>query len=300
MINRSFRQLLKKINEYIVRIIPRPVYIFLYCIVGAVINYLTVKRVSRITGLKSLRDLNMEDLKRSDTLFILGSGSTINDITDEQWEIIKKHDSVGFNFWLLHSFTPNFYVYEEHLDRKRNDIFYANLNRKIDEYKHLPIIVKDVEYKGITYQKIPKELIKNYYLSSEIVVPDFNEKKVSKNLKFMLKYYRWTNKRRIHVIPKKSGSLSYLLFLGYMMRYRKIILCGVDLNNNNYFFDNMDVLKPLNEGKGVHPTNISKKDNVPMERIIDMFNDVAARQGVEIYCGSKKSALYPRYPCYFD
>ena len=299
MEGRKFRHLLKKINEYTIRVIPRPIYILLYSIFGSTINYLTVRRVSKITGLNLISNLHLENLKRSDTLFILGSGSTINEITDEQWEVIGKHDSVGLNFWLLHSFTPSFYVYEEHLDQERNDIFYVNLSRKISEYKHVPIIVKDVEYKGVSLGKIPDELKKNYYLSTEIVIPDFDVQKVKKNLRFMLKIYCLINKKKIHVVPKKSGSLSYLMFMAFMMKYKKIVLCGVDLNNNKYFYDDMEVLKPLNEGHGQHPTNVGNEDNVPMELIIDMFNDFAKSYGVEIYCGNKKSALFPRYQCYF-
>lgn len=49
-------------------------------------------------------------LRTSEKLFILGSGLSINEIVD--WAHIAAHDSVGFNFWLIHDFVPDFYFIE--------------------------------------------------------------------------------------------------------------------------------------------------------------------------------------------
>lgn len=300
MKGRSFREFLKTANNCLTKIIPRPLYIFIYSLAASLINYITVRRISERFGVKILSNLPIEGIKTSDTLFILGSGSTINEITDEQWHHISQHDSIGLNFWILHKFVPSLLVYEEHLDPSRNELFYNQLyNRRMD-YKDIPIIVKDVEYKGVSYDKIPEELKKNYYLSIEIVIPDFSEKRVVKNMDFMLEFFGLVNKHKIRIIPKKSGSVSYLLFLGLMLGYKNIVLCGVDLNNNKYFYDHMDIIKPSNGNEKVHPTNIKTESNVPMEHIIEMFNQFARRKQITVYCGSTKSALYPKLSCYFD
>ncbi|MGC1298446.1 MAG: hypothetical protein WA869_25750, partial [Alloacidobacterium sp.] len=55
----------------------------------------------------------MASLRASDTLFILGSAWSINDISDERWQIIGRHDSVGINFWPVHPFVPRFFHFED-------------------------------------------------------------------------------------------------------------------------------------------------------------------------------------------
>src|SRR5277367_6231679 len=70
-----------------------------------------VKAASR-AGLPLLESLNLQRCKTSETLFVLGSAWSINDISDERWQIIGRHDTIGFNFWPAHPFIPRFYVFE--------------------------------------------------------------------------------------------------------------------------------------------------------------------------------------------
>ena len=58
----------------------------------------------------SAKKWNLSSYKQSDTLFILGSGGSIATCSDKQWETIGKHDSIGFNFWLLHEFVPTYFT----------------------------------------------------------------------------------------------------------------------------------------------------------------------------------------------
>lgn len=46
-------------------------------------------------------------------LFIMGSGSSVDDLTHEHWDLISDHTSIGINFWTIHSFTPSFYALEK-------------------------------------------------------------------------------------------------------------------------------------------------------------------------------------------
>ena len=58
----------------------------------------------------------LSDYKSSDKLFILGSGSSITDISDTQWAHIDEHDSFGLNRWPVHEFTPTYYTFEIRMD----------------------------------------------------------------------------------------------------------------------------------------------------------------------------------------
>src|SRR5262249_36622754 len=63
-------------------------------------------------GITRLSWVDLSQHRRSETLFILGSGPSINQISEERWRFIASHDSVGVNMWLYHRFVPTFYVVE--------------------------------------------------------------------------------------------------------------------------------------------------------------------------------------------
>jgi len=48
----------------------------------------------------------------ADTFFILGSGSSVEDLVPSDFEKIHSQVSVGINAWPLHHFVPDIYAYE--------------------------------------------------------------------------------------------------------------------------------------------------------------------------------------------
>lgn len=301
----KIRGTLKHLYFALRKIVPAPVFLALsfrimyYANKFAVMSFISKYKFSLLENL----DLSF---KKSDTLFILGSGSSINEYSKSQWEEIAEGNSVGFNFWLLHDFIPSFYVYEENLDEKRNNIFYEILESKKDLYAKVPFIVKDIEYKGLSVGKIPAELKEQIYLSIDLTVGASEEEL---DLFFMKgnQFITRKNKNGLNVILKKSGTLSYLIFLAQQMNYKKIVLCGIDLNNSNYFYDKPEYDEryptPSNYAnkEGVHPTNLNIEGNIPMEKIIAVIDEqILKPQGIELFVGSKKSALYPIVPYYFE
>ena len=90
-----------------------PVY-YLYCR----LRYYPPEKVIRNKyQLPLVDEIDLTAYKRSDTLFVLGSGPSINRIPQERWRAIAAHDSVGFNFWPYHPFVPTFYLWKVRLAR---------------------------------------------------------------------------------------------------------------------------------------------------------------------------------------
>jgi hypothetical protein len=48
----------------------------------------------------------------ADTLFILGSGASVEDLGPEYFREINSQVSVGINAWPLHHFVPDLYAFE--------------------------------------------------------------------------------------------------------------------------------------------------------------------------------------------
>jgi len=43
--------------------------------------------------------------RNSDTVFIFGSGSSLNDLSDQQWRDVERHDTIGFNWFVRQQFV---------------------------------------------------------------------------------------------------------------------------------------------------------------------------------------------------
>lgn len=302
----KYRNILKRIVSVLINILPDILFLNIYCYFSYYINRFAVVKLAEKHDVKRIREFNYLSYKTSDTLFILGSGSSINDYSKEQWDLIKKHDSVGFNFWLIHDFVPTFYVFEENADISKVDTFYKILHEKKEQYKEVPIIAKDVEAKGISVHKIPGILRRNLFLSTDIVLPEDDKNKFRSHLKFYLSFIGKLNNTKIEIIPKKRATLSYLLFLAREMKYKNIVLCGVDLNDSKYFYFNKSYESQLKPEKDlieehIHPTNQQLKTNIPISDTIELLqNELFTEDNIKISVGSKKSALYPRFDYYFE
>ena len=123
-------------------------------------------------GVNTIDNLNVQEYKKSDTIFIMGSGSSINTISEDQWNIISKNDSLGLNFWIIHDFIPTFYCYEEpNISGNRKKIFYDILNKKKELLSESPIIIKDLLPSKISFDRIPQNLKKNIDLSRDFDIP---------------------------------------------------------------------------------------------------------------------------------
>jgi hypothetical protein len=61
-----------------------------------------------LIGRRRYRRLTAGELRQrrnSDTVFIFGSGSSLNDLSDEQWREVERHDTIGFNWFVRQQFV---------------------------------------------------------------------------------------------------------------------------------------------------------------------------------------------------
>jgi len=83
-------------------------------------------------------DASVQQHKKSDTLFILGSGPSINLITESEWAHIREHDSVGFNWWMAHDFVPSFYL----LQFVKAEALLNLARDRSSAYKNVPLLLR--------------------------------------------------------------------------------------------------------------------------------------------------------------
>src|SRR5207237_8231370 len=113
--------------------------------------------------------------KRSEVLFILGSGPSINQIPEARWQVMAKHDTAALNFWPLHPFVPRMYFFESieaDVDRPRNEFLLGVLQARAADYQQTTKVATEIHGRGRqTIDAVPEAFKKNLYVAHSMPAP---------------------------------------------------------------------------------------------------------------------------------
>jgi hypothetical protein len=164
--------------------------------------------------------------KTNSRLYVLGSGSSVNDLTPEQRSQIHSCDSIAFNWFCNYpAISPTFYLIREQANipsRTRIDetpeIFLHNLQSR--RYHDTTLIISDVSNHSphaVNYTTLCKQLP-----NDGIITPDTYDGYFSDDL-FKGCYHG-------------ALTLCNVLHVAHYLRYFHITFVGVDLNDSRYFW----------------------------------------------------------------
>lgn len=185
---------------------------------------------------RQLIDLkSLKKSKNSERLFIFGSGGSINEINDEAWKEINKYDSIGFNgtfhlekvnftFKILRAGTEDPAIEDD--NKIKDEIIYAEyIMNKINKNKFLKKTI--FLFSSGLSQHFPNLLIGYKLWNTTNSIYQYHTNKID--------YYPQGNSLHRGLIHK-NGTLVDALTFGYYMGYKEIILVGIDLYDNQYFW----------------------------------------------------------------
>ncbi|HMD19010.1 MAG TPA: hypothetical protein VKH40_01740 [Alloacidobacterium sp.] len=265
-----------------------------------------VKAAAR-AGLPLLETLDLPSLRASNTLFILGSAWSINDISDERWQVIGKHDSVGINFWLAHPFVPRFFHFEDiaYDDQPiMYEAFQKLFERRSEAYANTLKIITEVSPIGgrQTIFELPEGMKKNLYVGFSMPVVARNEDELRTGLRYMRAIGAFLPRAKVAWLFKYGGSVIAMLTLGVIMGYKRMILCGVDLNQQDYFYQHPERYPECADWEFVsrtdpHLTTRRLPWLVPAQSAVYLFKELVLEpEGIELYVENRVSTLCPRVP----
>lgn len=226
-------------------------------------------------------------IKKSDTIFIFGSGWSINEIDTDQWGYFKKHNTIAFNWFLRGDFIPiDYYIVSE-----------ITKTEDYQELKDHPSISK--------YKKcLNKPCYKDSYIflnlnrtSSRIILEDellskrrfkFFRNKVNNFLHFSNSFDK---------IFHGNASLNDSIHIAYLMGFKKIVLVGVDLYDRRYFWLEKDQTREGDKKRGALCTDKHSYANRAV-KIMKKIRKILNKKGVEMYIYNKKSLLNTCLPIY--
>lgn len=258
-------------------------------------------------GLGSAAELDLRPYKTSDTVFLLGSGSSINQISDRQWQTIQQHDTIGFNFWPVHPFIPRIFVFESVAEVRQKGLFskfLSLLNSRADAYAHVPKIVteaKKLELRQIATELIP-EFKKNLYVGYTVSIVARAENELEAGLKFLAGKDYFAPDYKAGRLFKYGGSVIAVISLALKMNYRRIVLCGIDLGDSHYFYQDAARYPETAEWEFIPKTDVHLTARklpwmMPSQEVIYTFKRVILDpKAVELSVLNRNSTLFPRIP----
>lgn len=259
------------------------------------------------------RDIEAFDpaaVKRSDTLFILGSGSSIDELGEDDWRLIAEHDSLGINFWPIHPFVPTYYFYEPCLHEDRTARLAARLRTRREDYSR-PVLFsltrRWLEMDGAR-QPFDDDFVARTHFYSAYQLATNSRIVVAAALRLWAARVqgRIGDWRRTGILNHRTTADAATCF-GYLCGYRRLVLLGVDLKNSRYFWET----DPSQYDSAYLPRNLHDSPERPhavatphqlglvADDYLTLFDRLVLRpSGVQLFVGSEQSKLYPRIPLF--
>lgn len=253
---------------------------------------------------------NLARHKTSDTLFVLGSGPSINDISESKWKEIARHDSIGFNYFLAHPFVPTFYHME--LLHRDLDMFRSCYSQRRDAYKNIPFMVNYLHIEGEL-----KQPDLNFIHNLLVTVPRRYAGTSASEFHQILEYaYKRIEPKDSSYFVHNRASVSLMVSLAVLLDYKRIVLAGIDLNSTGHFFCDeryaceavrslldlrcQEATEPVSsDGKFLHITADPTlwPNHITIDRSLEIFSESVLKQrGIDLYVYNKGTLLYPAFP----
>jgi hypothetical protein len=285
--------------------LPHPLLLRAFLMKYALADLRMERKARRQNKLIPLSELNLSKFKKSDTVFMLGSGPSINAISQRRWAAIARHDSIGCNFWLFHSFVPTFYFYEAigYRSGKVFEAFQRIAEKRANEYANCVKVVTGLM--GLTPHFDlfrPEAWAKDLHTTYTVPVPARSEQEFEVGLRLLRKFGIFSRTAKVSKIFKQGSSITGLISLAVRMGYTKIVLCGVDLGNAEYFYQDSNLYPEaaqveLQSRQASHILMTPHRWKVLTDKAVEiMTREILEPAGVKIYVENPSSRLWPAIP----
>lgn len=175
--------------------------------------------------------------RKSDTVFVFGSGASLNGISDAEWERIRRHDAIGLNYFVHQRWVDVtiHYVRELELPLRRHRRYsrgailatarrFCDLARANPRYRDTVFFLQtdffaEVGKAIIGWQMLPKG--QPVFLYRGLRRPGIEEQ---------------PPRSLAEGLPRQAGAIGAGICIGRFLGWRHIVLIGVDLYDSRYFW----------------------------------------------------------------
>ena len=180
-------------------------------------------------------------------MVVFGSGASINDITDVEWQWISRQDTMGVNFWPLHPFVPKMLMFELDARESRRAEMMEVFARRAAEYRDTFMLTHTLDPHSVaTLRRLrrpfPDLAVTHFHkISNRAATPELLERR----MQLFARLYRAGLLRRPSVV---GGSMFRALSLGHLMGYDRLVLAGFDMNGSPNFWEGREAVSTGQSG----------------------------------------------------
>lgn len=245
------------------------------------------------------QEIRMEDLRgtgKGKTIFLLGSGPSLNDVTPEQWAHIGRHASFGINYSVLKDFVPTYHIME---DSKRPDLrehFVKCMASRRARSASSVWFISNRHVERLIHPKYAPEMFPDP--PKVCIFQQPGRVKLDRDRPFEARDFASGLTFR--------GTLSVVLDLVLQMGFTTIVLLGIDLHTSAHFFDELAEMKyyldyQLSVGRlPVFESMIPKENQYRTqdEYLVALHELLLKPEGRQLMMGARDQTIHPRLPLY--
>lgn len=218
--------------------------------------------------------------RASDTVFVFGSGYSLQALTPDEWRAIERYDTISFRDFARQSFIRVGY----HLTGEVDDLAeYARRLRENPLYAQAVFVVQE-GWRAL----MGNRLIGRRLLPADATV--FRYRRTARG-----RYAPYS--RSFHAgLVHGHGSVVGVVNFAYLMGWSRIVLAGIDLNDKRYFWLGPD------ETRSVEKPGLTYADPFPAaDAIVEMlgrWREDLNGEGVELFVLNPNSRLAEVLPVF--
>lgn len=246
--------------------------------------------------------------REESVFFILGSGASVERLSQSNFAVIADNFSIGINAWALHSFVPNAYAFEPVPSRESDHFRTMAILDRPEVGEKCPFILflrPRSTIEGEQVAQIPRGLRAGTLFYGRVTPFTRETANLAGDIDSLMGYF--DQHHAPSVMLDSGASIVRMTTLGVRLGYRTIVYVGVDLNNSEYFWQRNPAylarlgLESFDSGQktSVHETMSPLNRPFVVTDMIRGFSD-SAQIGAEVsfFSGSAESALNDFLPLY--
>lgn len=240
-----------------------------------------------LVGARSYEQLDENELRatrRSETLFVFGSGSSLNEITADEWRSVEQHDTLGFNWFVHQTFVRcDYQLIREIPDDDRDPtIWRPQLAQYFDLLRSNPNFASTV-----------------YLVHGGFRAINGNRAIGYRYLPVGSRVFRWRSNKLVELpttsfrrgLAHGESTLQECINFGYLLGWRRIVLTGVDLYDRRYFWLPADEARSIDLRRGSSAADEHARAASGMIESLGRWRSWLRERGVELLVQNPRSLL---------
>jgi len=250
-----------------------------------------LRSLSATGAYELLSEAELRATRRSETVFIFGSGSSLNDVSPQGWQAIGRHDTLGFN-WFVHE---TFVRCDYHLIRgiPDDDLDEAVWRPQLEEYF--------------------AALRANPRFADTIFLVHGGFRAINGNRAIGLRYlpggsriFRWRSNKLVATptmsfaegLAHGESTLMECVNFASLLGWRRIVLAGVDLYDRRYFWLAGEETRSIDTGRGATAADRHARAESGMIDTLRAWRSWLGDRDVELFVYDRRSLLAGPLPVY--